>query len=174
MPLERGQQSRHLVAEGDRHRLLQIAAPRHRRVAIFARQRGERVGNALEVAFDQRERLADLHHGGGVGDVLRGRAPMAPLAEPVAAKRDELLHHRQHRIADALGLRFQLGEIDLGDVAMPADLLGGLLRDDAEPRLRPRQRGLEVEIFLHAVFVGKNPPHRLGGEDVAEDGGIDQ
>jgi hypothetical protein len=55
-----------------------------------------------------------------------------------------------------------------------ADLLGGLLRDDAEPRLRPRQRGLEVEIFLHAVLVGKNPPHRLGGEDVAEDGGIDQ
>ena len=99
---------------------------------------------------------------------------MAPLAEPVAAQRDELLHHRQHRIADALGLRLQLGEVDLGDVAMAADFLGGLLRNDAEPRLRPRQRRLEVEIFLHAVFVGENPPHRLGGEDVAEDGGIDQ
>ena len=99
---------------------------------------------------------------------------MAPFAEPVAAQRHELLHHRQHRIADALGLGFQLGEIDLGDVAMPADFLGRLFRDDAEPRLRPRQRRLEVEIFLHAVLVGKNPPHRLGGEDVAENGGIDQ
>ncbi len=39
---------------------------------------------------------------------------MAPFAEPVAAQRDELLHHRQHRIADALGLDLELGEIDLG------------------------------------------------------------
>ena len=54
------------------------------------------------------------------------------------------------------------------------DFLGRLFRDDAEPRLRPRQRGLEVEIFLHAVLVGEHPPHRLGGEDVAEYGGVDQ
>ena len=98
---------------------------------------------------------------------------MAPLAEPVAAQRDELLHHRQHRIADALGLDFEFCDIDLGAVAMPADFLGRLLRDDAEPRLRPRQRGLEVEIFLDAVLVGKYFPHRLGRKDVAEDGGVD-
>ena len=84
-------------------------------------------------------------------------APMAPFAQPVAAQRDQLLHHRQHRIADALGLRFELGEIDLGDVAVPADFLAGLFRDDAEPRLRPRQRRLEVEIFLHAVARRKTP-----------------
>ncbi len=99
---------------------------------------------------------------------------MAPFAEPVAAESDQLLHHRQHRIADALGLAFQLGEIDLGGVAMPADFLGGFFRDDAEPRLRPRQGGLEVEIFLHAVLVGEHPPHRLGGKNVAEHRGIDQ
>ena len=128
----------------------------------------------VEVGFDQRQRLADLHHGRDVGDVLRGRAPVAPFAKPVAAQRDELLHHRQHRIADALGLGFELGEIDLGDVAVLADLLGGLLGNDAEPRLRPRQARLEIEIFLDAVLVGKDPPHRLGREDVAEDGGIDQ
>jgi hypothetical protein len=39
--------------------------------------------------------------------------------------------------------------------------------------LYPRQRRLDVEIFLHAVLVGENPPHRLGGKDVAEDGGVD-
>ncbi len=99
---------------------------------------------------------------------------MAPFAEAVAAQRHELLHHRQHRIADALGLGFELCEIDLGDIAVLDDLVCRLLRDDAEPRLRPRQRRLEVEIFLHAVVVGKHPPHRLGGEDVAEYGGVDQ
>ncbi len=101
---EGGEQRRHLVAEGDRHRLLQIAAAGHRRVAVFAGETGERVGDRVDVGFDQGQRLADLQHGGGVGHVLRGGAPMAPLAEPVAAERDELLHHRQHRIADALGL----------------------------------------------------------------------
>ncbi len=99
---------------------------------------------------------------------------MAPFAESVAAERHELLHHRQHRIADAFGLHFELVKIDFGDVAVPADFLRRLLRNDAEPRLRPRQSRFEVEIFLHAVLVGKHPPHRLGRENVAEDGGVDQ
>ena len=36
---------------------------------------------------------------------------------------------------------------------MVNDFLRGRPRDDAETRLRPRQRRLEVEIFLHAVRV---------------------
>ena len=36
-------------------------------------------------------------------------------------------------------------------------------------RLGARQRRLDVEIFLDAVFVGEDAPHRLGGKDVAED-----
>ena len=51
---------------------------------------------------------------------------MAPLAEPVAAKRDELLHHRQHRIADARGLHLKLNEIHLAGVAMVNDFFGGI------------------------------------------------
>ncbi len=107
VPVEGGEQRRHLVAEGDRHRLLQIAAAGHRRVAIFVRQRRERFGDGREVRLDKRQRFADLQHGRGVGHVLGGRAPMAPLAEPVAAERDELLHHRQHRITDPRGLRLR-------------------------------------------------------------------
>ena len=99
---------------------------------------------------------------------------MAPLAKAVAAHRDELLHDRQHRIADALGLALELGEVELGRDAVPDDFVGRLLRNNAEPCLRARKRSLDVEIVLHAVLVGKYPPHRLGGEDVAEDGGVDQ
>ena len=51
---------------------------------------------------------------------------MAPFAEPVAAQRDQLLHHRQHRIADPLGLGLQQREIELVGVAVTADLVGGL------------------------------------------------
>ena len=63
--------------------------------------------------------------------------------------------------------------ISLG-VAVADDFFGGLFRNDAETRLRPRQRRFEVEIFLHAVLVGEYPPHCLGREDVAEHGGVDQ
>jgi hypothetical protein len=174
VPLESGEQGRHLIAEGDWHRLLQIAAAGHRRVAIFARQRGERAGDAVEVALDQNERLADLHHRRGVGDVLGGGAPVAPFAEPIAAQRHELLHHRQYRIADALGLAFQFAEIDLGDVAMAADFLGGVLGDNAKPRLGARQTRLEIKIFLHPVLIGKYATHGLGRENVAEHRRVDQ
>jgi hypothetical protein len=56
---------------------------------------------------------------------------------------------------------------------MPHDLARRVLRNDAEPRLGARQRGLEIEVLLHAVLVGEHPPHRRGREDVAEDDGID-
>src|SRR5262249_28872323 len=103
----------------------------------------------------------------------RGGAPMAPFAEPVLAQRDELLHDRQHRIADALGLAPDLRHVELRDEAMLDDLVAGVLRNDAEPRLRARERRLEVEIFLDAVLVGEHVAHRLGREDVAEYGGVD-
>ena len=66
--------------------------------------------------------------------------------EPVGAHRDDLLHHRQHRIADALGLPLELGEIDVLDLAGALDLVRGLRRNDAEPRLDARERRLEFEI----------------------------
>ena len=98
---------------------------------------------------------------------------MTPFAKPVAAQRHDLRHDRQDRITDARGLGFELREIELGGVAMADDLVGGVLRNDPEPRLGARQRGLEVEVFLDAVLIGKHAPHRLGRENVAEDDGID-
>ena len=153
VPPERGEDGRHLVAEGDRHGLLQIAAPGHRRIAVSARDAAEGVGDRVDIRFDQGERLADLQHRGAVGHVLGGGAPMAPFTVPVAAERYQLLHHRQHRIADALGVLLQPDKIDFAGVAMADDFLRGRRRDDAEARLRPRQRRREVEIFLHAVRV---------------------
>ena len=85
MALEGRQHGCHLVAEGDRHGLLEIAAAGHRRVAVFFRERGERIRNCVDLFLDDVERLADLHDRSGVGDVLGGGAPMRPFAEPVFA-----------------------------------------------------------------------------------------
>ena len=173
MALEGGEIGRALVAEGDRHRLLQVAAAGHRRVAVFLRQRRERVGNIVDVLLDDREALADLHDGRGVGDVLGGGAPVAPFAETALAEIDELRDHRQHRIADPLGLLLQLLDVELVELAVLEDFVAGLLRDDAQLGLRAREAGLEVEILLDAVAVRPHLPHGLGAENVAEDGGVD-
>ena len=119
------------------------------------------------------ERLADLHDGRGVGDVLGGRAPVAPFAEPALAELHELRHDRQHRIADALGLLLQLFDVELVDLAVLEDFVAGLLRDDPSLACARASAGLEVEILLDAVAVRPHLPHGLGAENVAEDGGVD-
>src|SRR5439155_19400598 len=99
------------------------------------------------IRFDEIERVADLHYRRGVGDVLRGRAPVAPFAESIGAQRYDLLDYAEHRIADALGLGLQLGEIDVFEPALPLDFLRGALRNDPEPRLNARERCFDFEVI---------------------------
>src|SRR5262249_1765353 len=120
------------------------------------------------------ERGADLHDRHGVGDVLRGGAPVAPFAETLGAKLDDLLHDAQDRIADALGLLLQAGKIDVFDPALTHDFARGVFGDDAEARLRAGERGVEIETIAGPRLVGKNPPHLRRAEDVAEDDGIER
>ncbi len=171
VPVEGRQVGCDLVPEGDRDCLLEIAAARHRGVAVAFREIRKRVRDRHEVRLDEFERLADLQHRRGVGDVLGGGAPMAPFAETAATQRHQLLHDRQHRIADPLGLSLQLGEVVFSDGTMAQNFIAGVLRNDAEARLRPRQRRFDIEIFLDPVLVREDAPHRLGGKDVAEDAG---
>src|SRR6266481_3351281 len=81
----------------------------------------------IETDLVEIEGFADLQDRGGVRDVLGGGAPMTPLAEAVPAQRNELLDDRQHRIADALGLGLELGEIVFGDRAMALDFIACIL-----------------------------------------------
>jgi hypothetical protein len=98
---------------------------------------------------------------------------VAPFAEAVLAELHELRHHRQHRIADALGFGLQLLDVVLFDFDVLQDLVAGLLRDDLQPRLGAGETGLEVEILLDAVAVGPHLPHGGGAENVFEDRGVD-
>src|SRR5215472_16138600 len=133
--LEPGQIGRNLVAERDRYCLLEIAAARHRRVAMPFGQCRKRIRDRHEIGLNEIQRFADLQDRGGVRDVLGGGTPMTPLAEAVPAQGNELLHDRQHRIADAFGLSFELAEIVLGDRTMTKNLLTRILRNDAQARL---------------------------------------
>ena len=173
MALDRRQQPGHLVAEGHGNGLLQVAAADHRRQAMCLRVLGHRRRDRRKFAIDDRQAFADLQHRGGVGDVLRGRAPVAVFAELVAAQRVELRHHAEDRVADALGLLAQLDHVDLVEPAVADDLVGGLLRNQAQAALHLGQRGFDVEVLLRAVLVGPDVAHLVAGEDALEDGGVD-
>ena len=173
MALDRGENRRHLVAERDRNRLLQIAATGHRRVAMFASELHQRRRNPDKLVLDDRQPLPDLQHRRRIGDVLGRRAPVAVLTELVATERVQLRDDAENRIADALGLRAQLVEIELRDVAVTDDFVRGFLRDDAEAALHDRQRLFDLDVLRGTVFVGPHVTHRFAAEDVAEDARID-
>ena len=173
MPFDAGQDARHLVAEGDRRCLLQVGAADDRRVAVLAGQRRQRSGNVGQVALDQRQPFAHLQHGGGVGDVLGGCAPMAVLAELVLAVGVDLVHHRDDRVADLFGLGLELGPVDLRQLAVADDLVGRMLRDHAQRSLHFRQRAFDVQVLRGAVFVRPDAAHLGVAEHVAEDGRVD-
>src|SRR5262245_64570390 len=99
---------------------------------------------------------------------------MAPLAEAVGAETDDLLNDAEDRIADALGLLLETGEVDVLDPALPHDLARGLLRNDAEACLRAGERGLDLEVVSGPPLVGEDRPHLRRAENVAEDRGIER
>ena len=173
MTFDRAQKARHLVAEGHRNGLLQVAAADHRRETVRLRMLGHGRRDRSQLALDDGETFADLQHRGGVGDVLRRRTPMAVLAELVPAERVELRDNAEDRIADALGLLAQLGHVNLVEATVADDFVGRFLGDQADPALDFGQRGFDVEVLLGAVLVGPHLTHLVTGEDALEDGGVD-
>ena len=169
--IEHCEPDRGLVAEGHRQGLLQMRAPGHRRVAIPFRQISEDAAQRGDIGFDDFEPLAHLQDHGGVHDVLRGRAPM-DVAAGFTALLHHLMHQRQDRIADIVGLAAQQIEIERRHIRASGDLFGRLGRDHAAARLGPRQRDLDLGIAGNQRVVGKHLAHLRCAEDVAEKDGV--
>ena len=161
MAVEHGQPDRGLVAEGDRQRLLQVGATGHRRIAVLLRQVSEDGAQRRDVFLDNLETGADPQHVGRVHDVLGGGAPVH-IAAGVAALFYELMHERQDRIADDVGLVAQEIEVERGGVELGRDLLGRFGRDDAAARLGTRQRDLYFNVARDQGVVGKDLAHASG------------
>jgi hypothetical protein len=84
---------------------------------------------------DQPQALAHLQHARRVHDVLGGGAPVDE-APGLAALAHELVHQRQDRIANHVGLLAQQLDIERRGVAALRDLLGCVGGNDAAARLR--------------------------------------
>jgi hypothetical protein len=112
---------------------------------------------------------AELKHQGGVHDVLRGGAPMHVGRGLRPHRLAQAAHQGDHRNPVLLQTRPDLGAVDALEHGAGGDALGGGGRDQAEPRLDPGQRRLDLEQVPQVGVVGKALGHRLVAEEGAEE-----
>ena len=167
------QPHRRLVAEGDRQRVLEVRAPGHRRVPVFASEAREPVPDGNEVRFHQVQRIANLEHDACVLDVLRGRAPMDVAPCIPLAEGGEAVDQRHDGVADPVHLLAHEFHVDQVRVRLGGYLGRGRLRDDAEPGLDARQRRLDIQPFLRLPALGKHRPHGVRAEEVPVNPAVD-
>jgi DNA-binding GntR family transcriptional regulator len=115
---------------------------------------------------------AHLQHVGGVHDVLRRRAPVH-VATGLAAHLHHLVHERQDRVADDVGLLPHVIEVDAVELRLACDRVGGLDRDHAAARLGAGERDLDLDVALDQRAVGQDLAHAFGAESVAEQDEVD-
>ena len=164
---------RRLVAEGHGQGVLQVGASGHGRIAVAARQRLQRSEDVVQVGLDQLECRAQLQHDRRVHDVLGGRAPVHVAAGVARAGGGELLHQRQDRVADDLGLALQAGEVEAGERRLGADFARGRGGNHADAGLGARQRRLHFQAARKISRVGKDRAHFRRAEHIAEQLGIE-
>ena len=68
------------------------------------------------------------------------------VAARVAALLGELVHDADDGIADEIGLGLELGDVDGVRARQPLDRGGCVLGNDADTRLRGRQRHLDLDV----------------------------
>jgi len=95
------------------------------------------------------------------------------VAAGLAALFGELMHQRQDRIADEIGLAAEQVEIERRDIRPFRDRLRRLRRDHAAACLGFGQRDLHLGIAGDQADVGKQLAHRRRAEGVAKQQGVE-
>ena len=96
--------------------------------------------------------LAQHQQIAGLGNVLRGGAPMHPAAMRFADDAAEFPDQRHDRVAGAREAFVDARPVHQLQPRLRGDRLGRVGRNDAELGLRAGQRGLDVEPRLPAIF----------------------
>ncbi len=149
-----------------------MGAPGHRRVAVFAGKAGQDNPQIAQVADNDGKRGADLQHVRRVHDVLGGGAPVH-IASGIAGSGSQLMHQRQDRVADDLGLVPQLVIVDDDRARRGIDGRGRFLRHHAAAGLGPGQRRFHLEVTPDQGFIAEHRAHLGRAEHVAEQDGIE-
>ena len=100
---------------------------------------------ALQIAVDELERVAYLHHERGVHDVLTRGTPMDEFAMGFAGEPDQLLDQIHDRQTSAQSARGQFVKIEQFSTCSGGDRSSSLGRNHTELPLNLGQRDLDQE-----------------------------
>ena len=112
--------------------------------------------------------LPELQHRAAVEHVLGGRAEMHVFAVIAGADVLQGAQRRHQRMLGQADLGADRRKVDVADLGLAGDLVGRRLRDDAERRLRQRERGLVVVPLLDPVLVVEDRAKLVGAPHVPE------
>ena len=144
-----------LQPEGRGQGLLRTGSRRHHRIRVAAGGVGEFSDNFAKTAGHMVAQPGEPQHQAGINDVLAGRAPMdvgRRLAADMGAK---LVDEGDGGNAGYLGSRPQVLEVGLERGRGRGDPLRRVRRDQPDPRLSPRQRGLDRDHGADRFLVGE-------------------
>ena len=97
---------------------------------------------------------------------------MGVFPKPVGHDGDDLLDHRQDRIADDLDAFLQALEIHILENRIRDDRVRRFLGDHPQAALHSGHGPLDLEIAADRGAVGKDGAHLLGAEEVLEEDGF--
>ena len=155
------------LTPSDRQRLLQPRPAGEHGRGVAPRLAGEYGGEPVDVGFDQRERIAQLQHEARIDDILARRAPVH-VAFRLRCRRCDLARQRgderDRQVARLARVARDRRDVESVGRAFACDRIGGRARDDADARLRLRERRFEVEHPRDARAVREDVAHRVGCE----------
>ena len=141
-----------LVAEGGGHGVLAMGASGHRHVRRPFRQIGHGRQHLADLPEEDRVCLAQHQQVAGLGDVLRGRAPVHPAAVRFAHDAAEFPDQGDDRVAGPGESFVEAPPVHQLEPRLRGDRLGRFGRNDTQFGLRASQGGLDIEPRLPAVF----------------------
>ena len=155
-------------AKGDGQRLLQVGAAGHHGVAVLLRLSDQGGQDRAQFGFDQVQAIADLQHGRGVHDVLRGGAPMGP-----AGCRPRCFRQARDQADDGItDIAGACGKVLGAEVLHPRGSdngIGGVGWDDAHAALDTGKRGLHIQHPLEIGGFIEDRAHGVAAVKRAED-----
>ena len=152
-----------LVAEGAGHRVLPVGARGNRHVGASLGQVGHGGEDVADQVPKDPMRLAQHQQVPGLGDVLRGRAPVHPAAMRFADDTAEFPDQRHQRVTGAGEAFVDARAVHQLEPGFHRDRVRRLARNDAEFRLGDRQGRLDIQPRLPAIFQTiQRPDARIG------------
>ena len=130
---------------------------------MFLAQPRQISGEYFQIAPYDLKGVTQLQDKAGIDDILGRDTIMDVFSGGSVTGLFQRPHGRDQRMLGDFQVMEHKVHIDMGEFGFGRDLIGGRLRDHAQPRLNKGKGRFHVQPSLHTVFIVEDPPHFFGG-----------